>query len=301
MEHQNNNVNTFVNTMAYDPDDSEYLNSDNEEPENNSWDRKGSGSSSGVESIDNEDLFNETQILKFPKKSGKRRISEISGKVMVQNRRKHGLVEIREHIQAISNQGTINHAQLQTLLSDRNFNSILFNLFDDKDLGILDQPSWFGKLKYWTKANPEEKTKETQNRLDFIDLIEAITYLVCQENNVTQDHFHRIMSTKGVSNKIIRVLNIDTENKIEVDDLMSFIMTATRGSQLSAESTERLRKVFSESLGKDKHEISLHEFRKIVPCKDEFFINRIFNIFDSDQSGYITLAKFLETDRKSVV
>ena len=87
----------------------------------------------------------------------------------------------------------------------------------------------------------------------------------------------------------------ETENRISVDDTMSFIMTATRGSQLSLESTERLKKVFSESLGKDKHEISLPEFKKIVPCKDQFFVQRIFNIFDSDQSGYITLPKFLET------
>jgi len=294
MERQNNNLKTFVNTMAYD-DDSEFLNSDNEEVDDMSRDGACSSSSSGIESIDNDDLFNETEVLKFPKKTGDRRMSEISGKVMVQNRRKHGLVEIREHIQDISNQGTINHAQLQTLLSDRNFCFILFNLFDDKDLGILDQQTLFDLLKYWTKANPEEKTKDAQNKLDFIDLIEAITYLVCQDNNVTPEHFHRILSTKGVANKIIRVLNKDNESKIVVDDLMSFIITATRGSQLSAESTERLRKVFSESLGKDKHEISLHEFKKIVPCKDEFFVNRIFNIFDSDQSGYITLAKFIET------
>ena len=112
---------------------------------------------------------------------------------------------------------------------------------------------------------------------------------------MTQEHFHRIFSTKGVANKIIRVLTKDTDSKVGVDDLMSFIITATRGSQLSAESTERLRKVFSDSLGKDKHEITLNEFRKIVPCKDEFFVNRIFNIFDRDQSGYITLTKFIET------
>ena len=98
-----------------------------------------------------------------------------------------------------------------------------------------------------------------------------------------------------MTTKLIRVFTENTESVIRVDDLMSFIMTATRGPQLSIESTERLRQVFSENLGKDKQEITLHEFRKIVPCKDEFFVNRIFNIFDSDQSGYITLVKFIET------
>jgi hypothetical protein len=68
-------------------------------------------------------------------------MSKISSKVMVQNIKKHGLVEKREHIQAISNQSMIHHAKLQTLLSDRNFCLILFNLFDDKGQGILDQPT----------------------------------------------------------------------------------------------------------------------------------------------------------------
>ena len=142
-ESQNKNFSTFVNSMEYDPGDSDCIKSEY-------W--SGSGSSSGVESIDNEDVFNDTKILTFPKKNKERKMSEISNKVMAQNLRKLGLVEIRERIQAISNQGEINHAQLQTLLSDRNFCLLLFHLFDDKGHGILDQPTWFGKLKYWTKV-----------------------------------------------------------------------------------------------------------------------------------------------------
>ena len=139
MERQNNNFNTFIDTMAYDLGDSDCIKSEY---------GSGSGSSHCVESIDNEDVFNDT----LQTKNKERKMSEISSKVMVQNVRKLSLVEIRERIQAISNQGIINHAQLQTLLSDRNFCLLLFNLFDDKSQGILDQPTWFGKLKYWTEV-----------------------------------------------------------------------------------------------------------------------------------------------------
>ena len=76
---------------------------------------------------------------------------------------------------------------------------------------------------------------------------------------------------------------------------MSFIMSATRGSQISVETTERLKAVFAENLGMDKHEINLEDFKKIVPCKDQFFVQRIFKIFDKDRSGYITQGKFIET------
>ena len=142
VENQNNNsMNTYLNTMAYDTMDGDYITSEYM-----------SGSSSGVESIDSEDVFNDAHILKFPKRNNERKMSEISTKLMAQNVRKLGLVEIRERIQAISSENVINHAQLQTLLSDRNFCIILFNLFDDKGHGIMEQATLFGKLKYWTKV-----------------------------------------------------------------------------------------------------------------------------------------------------
>ena len=94
---------------------------------------------------------------------------------------------------------------------------------------------------------------------------------------------------------MIRILCTEGAIKVGVDDLMSFIMSATRGSQISVVATERLKAVFEEHLGVNKHDISLEEFKKIVPSKDEFFVQRIFKIFDSDRSGYITQAKFVET------
>ena len=123
-----------------------------EDMQNASDNDPGPGSESGVESIDDKDIFDEKDMLSFPKVDKGRKMSEISSKVMAQNARKFGLVEIRELIQSISQQNMVNLAQLQTLLSDRNFCSILFNLFDDKGQGILDQQSWFAKLKYWTEV-----------------------------------------------------------------------------------------------------------------------------------------------------
>merc|ERR1719210_2232545 len=164
-------------------------------------------------------------MLAIPANKGSRdrKVSQICAKAAEGNRRKLNLVEIRESIVAISTVNTINQAQLQTLLSDRNFCLIFFRLFDDKGVGILEQSVWFGKLKYWYQANVGEKTKEAQNRLDFIDLIEAITYLVCEDHLVTPEFFHKIFSTRGVSTKLIRVLATEG-SKVDVDDFMSFIM-----------------------------------------------------------------------------
>ena len=68
---------------------------------------------------------------------------------------------------------------------------------------------------------------------------------------------------------------------------MSFLMglTMTRGSKLSTEAEGRLKKVFSEHLSKDKQEIDFNEFKNIVPSRNEFFVKRIFNIFDKTKVG----------------
>ena len=74
-ERQNNTFNTFVNTMADDPGDSDCIKSEY---------GSGSGSSHCVESIDNEDVFNDT----LQTKNKERKMSEISSKVTAQNVRK---------------------------------------------------------------------------------------------------------------------------------------------------------------------------------------------------------------------
>ena len=100
-----------------------------------------------------------------------------------------------------------------------------------------------------------------------------------------------------MSTKLIRVLVTETATKVDVDDLMSFIMSATINldSKLSEEAETSLTKVFHEHLGKDKHDMDFEEFRRIVPCKKDFFVERIFSIFDKQKQGRVSLAEFVET------
>ena len=78
---------------------------------------------------------------------------------------------------------------------------------------------------------------------------------------------------------------------------MNFVtgLTVERGCQLSNEALERLRNKFNEHLGKDKNAIDFDDFKKVVPAKNEFFVRQIFNIFDYDKSGTITLSEFIQT------
>ena len=143
-------MNTFVNE-AFEENE-EKIEANNNNCCNNDW------TGAGVESYENDDVFDTnmkmttTTMLALPTaiKGGRdRKVSQICAKAAEGNRRKHNLVEIRESIVSISTVNTINQAQLQTLLSDRNFCLIFFRLFDEKGSGILEQSVWFGKLKYW--------------------------------------------------------------------------------------------------------------------------------------------------------
>ena len=93
-----------------------------------------------------------------------------------------------------------------------------------------------------------------------VDLFQAITYVLCKEQPVTNETFHQ-------ASNLVNILSNGSGTSVEVDDLMSFIMSATINldSKLSEEAETSLTKVFHEHLGKDKHDMDFEEFRRIVP------------------------------------
>ena len=135
--------------------------------------------------------------------------------------------------------------------------------------------------------------------MELVDLLEAITYLLCHEESLTEETFHQVLSGRGVPSKLISVLSRGS-GKVEVGELMNFIMAATinQGSKLSEEAQDSLRKVFLEHLGTDKQEMDFEEFKRIISCKKDFFVERIFSIFDKDKLGKVSLKEFIETIRQ---
>ena len=134
--------------------------------------------------------------------------------------------------------------------------------------------------------------------MELVDLLEAITYLLCHEEPLTEETFHQVISGRGVPSKLVTVLSRGSGSRlVEVSELMNFIMAATinQGSKLSEEAEGSLRKVFLEHLGKEKQEMDFEEFKRIIPCKKDFFVERIFSIFDKDKMGTVSLQEFVET------
>ena len=141
-------------------------------------------------------------------------------------------------------------------------------------------------------------TPKQQKRIDFVDLIEAVTYVVCHENAVSSESFFSIFSSPVVAKKIMATLCKDSLSQLEVGDLSSFVMSVTLNPefQLSSEVEDRLRRVFRENVGDTQKDMNLEEFKRIVPvCKRGFFTKRIFNIFDVDKDGKVSLKEFIHT------
>ena len=101
----------------------------------------------------------------------------------------------------------------------------------------------------------------------------------------------------GRASKLVTILSNSSGQLVEVGELMNFIMATTvnLSSKLSEEAEASLRKVFLEHLGEDKQEMDFEEFKRIIPCKNDFFVERIFSIFDKDKMGTVSLREFVET------
>ena len=145
-------------------------------------------------------------------------------------------------------------------------------------------------------------TREQMKKMDLVDLIEAITYIVCQDSHVTVESFFKVFSeNKVLTSKLMGILS--SSGSIEVRELMEFIMQTTinQGLKLSKEYENRVRQVFQENLGENKQSMNFEEFKSCFAkgaFKEDFFVKRMFDIFDKGSSGEISLSDFIETTQQ---
>ena len=125
--------------------------------------------------------------------------------------------------------------------------------------------------------------------MELVDLIEAITYIVCKDSPVIFESFFKVFSeNKVLTSKLMGVFS--SSDALEIKDLMEFIMQATvnQGLKLSKEYENRVRQVFEENLGGNKQSMNFEEFKRCIAkgaFKEDFFVKRMFDIFDTDNTG----------------
>uniref|UniRef100_A0A2Y9D3V5 NADPH oxidase 5 n=1 Tax=Anopheles quadriannulatus TaxID=34691 RepID=A0A2Y9D3V5_ANOQN len=152
---------------------------------------------------------------------------------------------------------------------------------------FLVQDKWIEHLK-------GRLTDEKQ--IDFAEQLESVAYVLCGDGTVTYDKFCQIWHAKGILDKLYRLIDVDCTNLISTNQIMEFISNLTNSrprTGFDKSSLERLEQLFIKTVGNEK-EIRREEFKKIVTSKNPFFTERVFQIFDKDNSGSISLQEFID-------
>ncbi|XP_074037293.1 NADPH oxidase isoform X2 [Leptinotarsa decemlineata] len=163
----------------------------------------------------------------------------------------------------------------------------LFKLFDQDRDHCLHQEDWIEFLK-------QRLTNEKQ--IDFAEQLESVAFCLCGEKPIFLDQFYQIFHAKGILDKLFRLIDEENSGVISSDAIMEFLSTITNTrprTGIDKGSLDRLEQLFRETVGNGK-EIKKEEFKNIVTSKNPFFTDRVFQIFDKDNSGSISLKEFLD-------
>ena len=64
----------------------------------------------------------------------------------------------------------------------------------------------------------------SEERIDIVELLEAIAYLICQDEPITPNSFHKIFSNRGVPASIFRLADTNHDAAVSIDEMMNFIL-----------------------------------------------------------------------------
>ena len=119
-------------------------------------------------------------------------------------------------------------------------------------------------------------------------------YLICTEEDVTPENFTKIFSNKGSQKQFLKVFG-DDKKLVDIETLIAFVMETTNDKEIEAERLEKIQYAFLSNFGREKSVIGYEEFKTVFPFKDDFFVKRLFQLFDTDQSNSVSIAEFCET------
>ena len=73
--------------------------------------------------------------------------------------------------------------------------------------------------------NRNSKSKgPSDDRIDIVELLEAIAYLICQDDPITPNTFHKIFSNRGVPASIFRLADTNHDGAVSVGEMINFIL-----------------------------------------------------------------------------
>nr|XP_045625272.1 NADPH oxidase 5-like isoform X1 [Procambarus clarkii]XP_045625282.1 NADPH oxidase 5-like isoform X1 [Procambarus clarkii] len=216
--------------------------------------------------------------------------SEMMLESQKETRLRHNITWMRDYLSQVSEAdgGTFSLLPFIAAMRNKELLRRLFSLWDVRGDGVLPQEEWVDHLKC--------STREVGAR-EWAELLEVLAYVVCGEDGeVTEDLFTTILTSRGVLEKLFRLINKEGDGLVSRQDIMDFIANLTYArprTGFTRENLEWLEQLFRQALG-HKQELSFDDFKKIVHSRNSFFAERVFQIFDRDNSGTVSLAEFLD-------
>ena len=110
------------------------------------------------------------------------------------------------------------------LFADEEFSDAFFQLFDRDNDGFLVQEDWITMLKENSRI---DMMKNDYGR-DIIELLEAVAYLICQDDPITSETFRTIMTSRSVPRKMMRLADTNRDEVISIEEMMNFIVYITK-------------------------------------------------------------------------
>lgn len=169
------------------------------------------------------------------------------------------------------------------LFAKYEMHQLLFQLFDDKSKGRLVQSHFVDFLN-------EKLGKEGQ---DFVNLVDTLAYVIAGEADLDLQLFSRVFQTQKVLSKLFKLIDVGRSGSVSVECVVVFIMDLS----LPRQKNRNLRKVRFESIEElfsnvsGRTELTIDEFKKLIPSKDAFFAERVFHILDKDCSNGISTSE----------
>ena len=63
---------------------------------------------------------------------------------------------------------------------------------------------------------------------EIVEMLETTTYLICQDDDVTSENFHKILTSRNVPKKLFRAADQNGDGDLSVSEVMDFLVVITK-------------------------------------------------------------------------